>query len=58
MNLDQLILMVLEDFNPPYAPQNQYSFSVNFAGYVPMGTNPMENKPVLLKKKRKRKKRS
>lgn len=50
--------MMLEDFNPPYAPQNQYSFSVNFAGYVPMGTNPMENKPVLLKKKRKRKKRS
>lgn len=58
MNLDQLILMMLEDFNPPYAPQNQYAFSVNFAGYVPMGTNPMENKPVLLKKKRKRKKRS
>jgi hypothetical protein len=58
MNLDQLILMMLEDFNPPYAPQNQYPFSVNFAGYVPMGTNPMENKPVLLKKKRKRKKHS
>ncbi len=50
--------MMLEDFNPPYAPQNQYPFSMNFAGYVPMGNNPTENKPVLLKKKRKRKKRS
>ena len=50
--------MMLEEYNPPYAPQNLYSFSGNFAGYNPMGSNPMEDKPVLLKKKRKRKKRS
>jgi hypothetical protein len=58
MNLNELILMMLEEYNPPYAPQNLYSFSGNFAGYAPMGTNPMEDKPVLLKRKRKRKKRS
>ena len=54
MNLNQLILMMLEEYNPPYAPQNLYPFSANFSGYIPMGPNPMENKPVLLKKKRKR----
>jgi len=58
MNLDQLILMMLEDFNPSYAPQNLYPFSTNFSGYASIGSNPMENKPILLKKKRKRKKRS
>jgi hypothetical protein len=57
MKLNDLIDLVLEEYMPPYAPQNKYSFSVNFSGYVPLKQNPMEQKPIILKKKRKLKKR-
>jgi hypothetical protein len=57
MKLNDLINLVFEEYMPPYAPQNNYPFSTNFSGYVSLKQNPMEQKPILLKKKRKLKKR-